>query len=113
MGDIADGLINGDFDFYTGEYLGEGDGFPRTTRRGKPVPVYSDKPDKDDKSWRRVIGFLSQQGIKQHLHPQVVIDYGCKYGNSKSPLKKACYEILTDFDKFKKFVIENKHKYEH
>lgn len=32
MGDIADGLINGDFDFYTGEYLGEGQGFPRTSR---------------------------------------------------------------------------------
>lgn len=30
MGEIADGLINGDFDFYTGEYIGNGGGFPRT-----------------------------------------------------------------------------------
>lgn len=31
MGDIADSIINGDVDSVTGEYLGEGDGFPRTT----------------------------------------------------------------------------------
>lgn len=30
MGDIADGMINGDFDSFTGEYIGEGQGFPRT-----------------------------------------------------------------------------------
>jgi hypothetical protein len=30
MGEIADGLINGDFDSITGEYLGEGYGFPRS-----------------------------------------------------------------------------------
>jgi len=36
MGDIADGLINGDFDSETGEYLGEGPGYPRT--RSKSLP---------------------------------------------------------------------------
>lgn len=30
MGDIADGMINGDFDYITGEYIGNGSGFPRT-----------------------------------------------------------------------------------
>jgi hypothetical protein len=30
MGEIAEGIINGDFCQYCGEYLGEGDGFPRT-----------------------------------------------------------------------------------
>jgi len=34
MGEIADGLINGDFDSITGEYLGEGFGFPRTKHKG-------------------------------------------------------------------------------
>lgn len=33
MGEIADGLIDGTFDALTGEYLGEGDGFPRTRDR--------------------------------------------------------------------------------
>lgn len=36
MGDIADSIIDGDFDYITGEYLGEGGGFPRTfTHQGK------------------------------------------------------------------------------
>ena len=35
MGDIADGLIDGTFDSLTGEYLGEGQGYPRVqTDRG-------------------------------------------------------------------------------
>lgn len=30
MGEIADSIINGDFCQYCGEYMGEGDGFPRS-----------------------------------------------------------------------------------
>lgn len=33
MGDIAEGLINGDFDEETGEYIGPGQGFPRSIQR--------------------------------------------------------------------------------
>ena len=32
MGDIADMMLDGTLDHETGEYLGEGDGFPRTAR---------------------------------------------------------------------------------
>ncbi len=35
MGDIADGIINGDFDELTGEYLGRGAGFPRSNYKEK------------------------------------------------------------------------------
>ena len=30
MGEYADMILNGDVDMYTGEYLGEGDGYPRS-----------------------------------------------------------------------------------
>lgn len=33
MGDIADGIINGYFDEITGEYIGEGGGFPRSRKK--------------------------------------------------------------------------------
>lgn len=36
MGDIADMMINGDMDFYTGEYIGRGAGFPRTLDSSLP-----------------------------------------------------------------------------
>jgi len=32
MGEYADMLIDGTCDFYTGEYIGEGPGYPRTLR---------------------------------------------------------------------------------
>lgn len=35
MGDMADGIINGDFDEVTGEYLGPGDGYPRSIQEKK------------------------------------------------------------------------------
>ncbi|MCC8153254.1 MAG: hypothetical protein LIP01_02985 [Tannerellaceae bacterium] len=37
MGEISEGLINGEFDYITGEYIGEGCGYPRTSYREKPV----------------------------------------------------------------------------
>lgn len=39
MGEIADGIINGDLDQYTGEYLGKGGGFPRS--KGNTWSVFS------------------------------------------------------------------------
>ena len=35
MGEIAESLINGEFDYITGEYLGEGVGYPRTHAYGR------------------------------------------------------------------------------
>lgn len=34
MGEIADSLIDGEFDFRTGEYIGPGVGYPRTKEKG-------------------------------------------------------------------------------
>ena len=35
MGDIADMMIDGTFDFETGEYIGEACGYPRTRNKSK------------------------------------------------------------------------------
>lgn len=50
MGDIADGVINGDFCEVCGEYLGEGDGFPRTCMGcgGDADVDFDDYPEEDD-----------------------------------------------------------------
>lgn len=49
MGEIAEGLINSDFDFFTGEYIGRGGGFPRSYRgnvweRRRNSPNYKKNP---------------------------------------------------------------------
>lgn len=40
MGEIADSIINGEFDMFTGEYIGSPCGFPRTKQRGNKKPKY-------------------------------------------------------------------------
>lgn len=60
MGEIANGLINGDFDAFTGEYLGRGFGIPRTRDRSLPWEEYS-----DEEKIYGVKNFLSKKGIKK------------------------------------------------
>lgn len=38
MGEIADAILNGDFDEVTGEYIGPGDGYPRSFHRKPQQP---------------------------------------------------------------------------
>lgn len=59
MGEIADGLINGDFDFYTGEYIGRGYGIPRTLDRSLPWERHSHKGRQSN----GVLNFLQKKGI--------------------------------------------------
>lgn len=37
MGEIAEGMLDGEFDYVTGEYIGQGVGFPRTLQDDKYV----------------------------------------------------------------------------
>lgn len=46
---------------------------------------------------------MSSKGIKHHLHPQILKDFGCNY-TGKKPLRNACFDVLKQFDKFKLFV---------
>lgn len=94
MGDIADGLINGDFDYITGEFLGLGIGVPRTR-------VLLRKSE--DLSWKKVDSFMGSVGVKAHLRPQILKDFGCNY-SGKHPYRNACFEVLKDFDKFKTWL---------
>lgn len=97
MGDIADGLVNGDFDHISGEYLGEGFGVPRTFHNYK-------RRKSEDLSWKKVVMFLRyDMGIKPHLHPVVLKNYGCTY-SGRHPLRNACFEVLKDFEKFKRKI---------
>lgn len=62
MGDIANAMINGDIDEQTGEWLGEGGGFPRTMERGFynsiKLPRNSKKYSKSTEAIRRELAIL-------------------------------------------------------
>ena len=108
MGDMADALINGDFDFYTGEYLGRGVGFPRTKmrsisdrQRGKRRRL---EQFNDNQKMKGVLFFLHDKGFKNSQAAHVVIrEYYLEIGfklTNKKPIKRACVEIQNDFGKF-------------
>jgi len=107
MGEIADMMLDGTLDFYTGEYIGRGKGMPRTLDNS--LPWERNQKRSEDLRCKEVESFLNSAGIKQHLHPQVVKDYGCRY-SGKNPFRNACFEVLKTFDKFKSFVAEWKIK---
>lgn len=97
MGEHADDLINGDVDYISGEWLGNGKGFPRT----KSLPRKS-----EDLSWKKVTGFMSNHGFKPHTHPEMLKGFGLKY-SGKHPLRNACFEALKDFEEFKKYILKH------
>jgi hypothetical protein len=94
MGEIADSLIDGEFDYITGEYIGPGCGYPRTR-------IVQRKSE--NLSWKKVTDYLERSGFKKHRHPELVKLFGVPYSGG-SPLRNACFSILKDFDRFKKFV---------
>ena len=71
MGEIADGLIDGTFDSITGEYLGEGPGYPRTQYRDKKETSNAAK-ERGITKWLQSNGFTKNHGtlLKTFLEEQ-------------------------------------------
>lgn len=110
MGEIADGLINGDFDFFTGEYIGRGGGFPRTKNKSlkweksKPAWYYnSGRSTKDSKELYGIKCFLYNNCfdyMTAHNANTVFNEILAKYGKSPE-------EIQKDWPAFKQWVLTN------
>lgn len=103
MGEIADGLINGDFDAYTGEYIGRGKGYPRTLDKSLPweKPDYTGSKDAAFKGLKRYLKrFLSITDITP------VVDLYMP--GTELSLKQKCLAIQKDFGAFVKWVSEYK-----
>ena len=113
MGEIADSLINGEFDFITGEYIGEAVGFPRTHSYGKHnVPsiikktsskanvcitnMCKDRGFDSRKKTELVSKFLQNKGYEQL--PKLSRQYKIIYNEYKSEFKAFLNE-LTKKDK--------------
>lgn len=97
MGDIADGILNGDFDMYTGEYLGPGGGFPRTAQRRR-----QSVRERNNIKVRR---FLKSQKILGKDYKDVCTQFldvkGLRYKNNFSHITNRCGH---HFDEFKDWV---------
>jgi hypothetical protein len=102
MGDIADMLIDGTLDFYTGEYIGKGKGYPRTFDRSLP---WEGKDFTQSKK-------LAFKGVSKYLRHRLKITDITPVVNLYLPtneksLKQKCLQIQKDFGSFVKWVHEN------
>lgn len=122
MGEIADSMINGDFDFHTGEYIGRGYGIPRTLDKSLPWEKmtiksrkrgkrYKQKEFTDEQKLKGVMFYLYDKGYKDAKDVHKIIALYCvdvlKFefgGSGKGWVKECSIEIQKDFKSFIKYV---------
>lgn len=111
MGEIADGMIDGTFDYITGEYLGEGGGFPRSYADNHSRGCYS-KPGKHGKKKgivKYLLGFDIEK-LQYHTHCLAFIQENDLLEKGKG----TSWEVVSDViqDNWQKFVqyIDKHHK---
>jgi hypothetical protein len=78
MGDVADMILDGILDEQTGEFLGEGVGYPRTRQKGHYNTTSKRTPaEKKIASIRREISIMVKSGVDlQEARKQMNIKYG-------------------------------------
>lgn len=96
MGEIADMMIDGTLDFYTGEYIGRGKGIPRTLDRSLPW----EQGNKNHNAKSGVTKWLHKNGITNGQQQMDIIrKYLPDEPHSKSK-QDLCIIISKDFQKF-------------
>jgi hypothetical protein len=108
MGEIADSLINGEFDCVTGEYLGEEVGYPRTHANGRReyVPPVQKKPS--SKANVCITNMCKDRGFDNHEKTELVSKFLHSKGYKQLPNMSSQYKIIHSQYKndFRKFLIE-------
>jgi len=94
MGEIADMLLEGTLDFYTGEYLGRGNGIPRTKNKSL--------------DWEKRSKSNAYRGVHKYVFNRLGLrdcqDIVNEYLPGELKLKQKCVEIQKDFGAFIKFI---------
>ena len=113
MGEIADSLIIGEFDFITGEYIGEAVGYPRThayrkaySRKAKYTPTFEEKIT--SKANLCITNMCKSRGFSNHEKVRIVTKFLYSKGYKQLPKLSQQYKIIHDQykDDFRKFLIE-------
>lgn len=105
MGDIADSMINGEFDYITGEYLGRPTGYPRTYDGVKRKRKIGNNPKRGVTLW------LSRNNIEKKEHMDILRKYISSSTehvlNEKNTKHLLCVIISKDFNSFRKWFLSN------
>lgn len=93
MGEIADGLISGEFDYITGEYLGEAVGYPRTHSYGRRnAPPVIKKPS--SKANVCITNMCKDRGFENCEKTKLVSNFLHNKGYEQLPKLSRQYKII-------------------
>lgn len=111
MGDIADMIINGDLDSETGEYIGPGQGIPRTIQDRRRGARFRRADFTQSDKLNGVIVYLHDKGIinSEEAH-KVMRSYGDEIGHThvkKRNILKIALKIQEDFPRFVNWLKSN------
>lgn len=108
MGEIADSLINGEFDYITGEYLGEEVGYPRTHAYGRHEYESPAQKKPTSKANVCITNMCKDRGFDRHEKVELVAKFLYSRGYKQLPNLSHQYSIIHSQYKiaFKKFLIE-------
>lgn len=116
MGDIAESLINGEFDEWTGEYIGPAVGYPRSrdpehysnrkwrAPTDKNSPTYGSNPLGGVEKWLKVNG-ISRTGRCIWRYSTEVLNNSYDVTDTTKK-KEAAIQIQEQWDTFTKWVKE-------
>lgn len=82
MGEISDMMINGEMDFFTGEYIGRGKGYPRTLDNSLP---WERGYNKKSGAYGGIVNFCMQKGKTQSKANDIIKRYGREFLNIHTP----------------------------
>jgi hypothetical protein len=106
MGEIADSLINGEFDFHTGEYIGRPVGHPRTLDRSLPWERHNHK-----NAYNGVMKFLIRKGIaKPEDRNAIIFNYCLEHKLKITNITTGCFSVSANFGQFVKWFNNQKAK---
>lgn len=116
MGETADAMIDGQFDYITGEYIGPGVGYPRTIngkiyKRKRGQRFFRTGGFSDQEKINGVHMWLEDKGV---LNQQARIDIVKIWYTEKNPthpnkkwFSRACILIQEDFPEFMNWYKQN------
>lgn len=125
MGEIADMMIDGTLDFYTGEYIGKGYGLPRTFDKSLPWEKKKINFRNRGKRFKQtnfsqnqgingVVFWLYDKGITNSENAHSIVKLYSEINGweitKKKMVSKICAKIQEDFPAFIKWYNENKER---
>ena len=110
MGEVADCIINGEFDYINGEYIGEAVGYPRTrcVKRHKSIyPLFKQKLSDETRS---ITNMCNSLGLNEREKFGYMSSFLRMKGHKELPKMNRQYKIIYHQykEEFKKFIKERR-----